>query len=69
MTEFVLTEAVYLECIYGDFIEPTIRKEDLVRCRDCEHYEPNTYSCFTCELLQFHVEPDGFCAWGERRDA
>ena len=41
--------------------------EEIVRCRDCKHYEPNTYSHFTCELLTFHVEPDGFCAWGERR--
>lgn len=44
-------------------------KEKIVRCMDCRYYEPNTYSHFTCELLQYHVEPDGFCAWGERRDA
>lgn len=42
-------------------------KERVVRCRDCKHYEPNTYSHFTCKLLTFHVEPDGFCAWGERK--
>lgn len=41
---------------------------EIVRCRDCVYYEPNTYSHFTCELLTFHVEPDGFCAWGERRE-
>lgn len=41
----------------------------VVRCRDCKYYEPNTYSHFTCELLTFHVEPDGFCAWGERRES
>ena len=38
--------------------------ERIVRCRDCKYYEPNTYSHFTCELLTFHVQPDGFCAWG-----
>lgn len=43
-------------------------RERIVRCRDCKHYEPNTYSHFTCELLTFHVEPDGFCAWGERKE-
>lgn len=43
-------------------------RERIVRCRDCKYYEPNTYSHFTCELLTFHVDPDGFCAWGERRE-
>lgn len=42
--------------------------ERIVRCGDCKYYEPNTYSHFTCELLTFHVEPDGFCAWGVRRE-
>ena len=42
------------------------KRERIVRCRDCKFYEPNTYSHFTCELLTFHVEPDGFCAWGVR---
>ena len=43
-------------------------RERIVRCRDCKYYEPNTYSHFTCELLTFHVEPDGFCAWSVRRE-
>ena len=54
---------------YWDGWSAVKRMGDLVRCRDCKHYEPNTYSHFTCELLTFHVQPDGFCAWGERRDA
>lgn len=41
--------------------------EEIVRCRDCKYYEPNTYSHFTCELLMFHVDPDGFCKLGVRR--
>lgn len=44
-----------------------VESEPIVRCRDCKFYEPNTYSHFTCELLMFSVEPDGFCAWGERK--
>ena len=43
------------------------KRERIVRCRDCKYYEPNTYSHFTCELLTFHVESDGFCKWGVRR--
>lgn len=42
-------------------------REQVVRCSDCRYYEPNTYSHFTCELLTFNVEPDGFCAWGVRK--
>ena len=43
--------------------------ERVARCRECRYYEPNTYSNFTCELLAFYVQPDGFCSWGERKDA
>lgn len=42
--------------------------EQVVRCRECRYYEPNTYSNFTCELLAFYVQPDGFCAWGIERE-
>lgn len=43
--------------------------EEIVRCGNCEHYKPDTYSHFTCELLMFHTQPNDFCSWGERRDA
>ena len=55
--------------------------EPIVRCRDCKHgllhgtecrhfaaYEPiaggDEY-----EEMTYSVRPDGFCAWGKRRDA
>jgi len=45
----------------------------VVRCRDCNDYRE---SDATCHSWQWHnwdaaleVEPNGFCAWGERRDA
>lgn len=57
-------------------------REQVVRCRDCEHihefdlsafydgsHEHDHYSC--ARLLDpgcISVEPDGFCAWGERRE-
>lgn len=47
------------------------RREEIVRCRDCKEYRD-----WTCHSWQWHnwdapieVEPDGFCAWGERRQA
>lgn len=48
----------------------------IVRCKDCKHYneqEPGG-EIGTCDLgledldLYSIVEPDGFCAWGERRE-
>lgn len=42
----------------GDFI-----RGEIVRCRDCKRFHTNTNG-FDCPKL----EPDGFCAWGERRE-
>ena len=44
--------------------------ERVVRCRDCKHYTDDEleYYHFCGEWCE-QVEPDGFCAWGERRDA
>ena len=48
----------------------------IVRCRDCRYYNEKTYkwvngwtrTSTTCALFDScHVEPDGFCAWGERK--
>lgn len=36
-------------------------KEEIVRCRDCKRFHTNTNG-LDCPKL----EPDGFCAWGER---
>ena len=43
----------------------------VVRCRDCKEYRKS--DC-TCHSWQWHywecaleVDPDGFCAWGEKR--
>jgi len=54
----------------------------VVRCRDCKHcreHDMRAYGADRNQLLCHHfsmssgagwpVEPDGFCAWGERRDA
>lgn len=38
--------------------------EEIVRCRDCKY---RAKAC--CWCINGGVEPDGFCAWGERREA
>ena len=52
-----------------------VRCEQVVRCRDCEHYSEHEWVIATdvSDVCHFwhgeptKVEPDGFCAWGERR--
>ena len=52
-------------------------KEEIVRCRDCAYYyEADNYHpkgnyisqcCKYFDAYNDEVNPDGFCAWGERR--
>lgn len=52
--------------------------QEIVRCRDCKHYyEAENYHpsgnyvsrcCKYFDTYSDEVEPDGFCAWGERKD-
>ena len=45
--------------------------EEIVRCRDCIGLV-ETWDGWECERFsgEYHrAEPDGFCAWAERRDA
>lgn len=39
--------------------------EEIVRCRDCAVYDGEGYGC----SYGRGDDPDGFCAWGVRRDA
>ena len=48
---------------------------EVVRCRDCKRFHPKEGTMFACrfeygEFTQWRsAKPDGFCSWGERRDA
>lgn len=56
--------------------DPAVRTasfgEQIVRCRDCRFFEETGnctwFECGTCGT-QGEVTENGFCAWGERRDA
>lgn len=43
--------------------------EEVVRCRDCYYCtdSPAWPGANECDFINRGVEPDGFCAWGERR--
>ena len=57
------------------------RHEPIIRCRDCKHYDFWNSDCRHFALGQWdearqadvlafcEVEPNGYCAWGEMRDA
>ena len=60
---------------YVGYIDPwtdeeRLTDEEVVRCRYCRWYEDGI--CHQPDgdggLLCWKREPDGFCAWGERRD-
>lgn len=55
-------------------------REEIVRCRDCKHYTPqgaitfldyskNEAFCSYIRAYKLQIGPDGFCAWGERRES
>lgn len=45
-------------------------REEIVRCRDCKHFRSSGDDYLFCNLAARELDGgDGFCAWGERRDA
>lgn len=66
MTEYIMEPTI------GDYGFEYEKHEEVVRCRDCKHFMSGDLCKLQDEWNEFHwlqVEPDGFCAWGERRDA
>ena len=53
-------------------IEPVEHNGEIVRCRDCNSYEQRKDGGYCHHFSMFDragwpVEPNGFCAWAERR--
>ena len=42
-------------------------REQIVRCRDCKYYVRYWQSDYCDYFSHVANNPDGFCAWGERR--
>lgn len=59
---------------YPDERDSAMQITPFVRCRDCKFCHKNYCEKRTSptvspsEIFWIPVEPDGFCAWGERRD-
>lgn len=56
-------------CEYSDY-----SKQEIIRCRDCKYFEEggsNYFACSRGESIYGYgtiTEPDGFCAWAEKKD-
>lgn len=73
-TEYVVENPITIEgeTESGKAIRyPTAIREEVVRCRDCAHWrKPTKHERSKCTGAMAFVEPtpDGFCAWGKRRE-
>ena len=48
---------------------PTVDAVEVVRCKDCKHYEWNPFDgCEVCTHISGYVRPDFGCVDGERKD-
>ena len=69
MSEYIID---WDENLVVDTFSKNSLREEIVRCRDCKHADEveTRYAGIQYGCLRFDdttVEPDGFCAWGERR--
>lgn len=61
--------------VWVDDLPDLKRGEEIVRCRDCERFavdqsDHDYRTGWWCKRWYTDmVKPDGFCAWGERREA
>lgn len=44
-------------------------REGIVRCRDCKHFVTNIHGSYCKKSISTISDPNGYCAWGERRYA
>ena len=59
-------------CVYDHFISntPTIDAVPVVRCRECNHCDPENYHCDhpMGTAAPLRRKPDDFCSYGGRKD-
>ena len=48
---------------------PTIDAVEVVRCKDCNHCDPENYHCdhYMGTAAPLRRKPDDFCSYGERK--
>lgn len=46
---------------------PTIDAVEVVRCKDCKHFD-GSYSYPICCRFEDNVKPDDYCSYGEKKE-
>ena len=70
----IKTGLEYVGCIDPWTDKEWLSDEEIVRCRDCKHFavdqsDHDYRSGWWCHRWNTDmVKPDGYCAWGERRE-
>lgn len=41
--------------------------DELIRCKDCKHWQSDADTGMACEFTNLSQPEDGFCNWAERR--
>lgn len=57
--------------IYAVIQEMPALPDDIVRCKDCKHFEKNESILrgeWWCDLWMDTIEDDGYCSYGERKE-
>lgn len=76
MAEYIISERFIEELInsFSPPAEPFDGRDEIIRCRDCRSCNSeckctNPRLCYDNGAIMHcpKVEPDGFCAWAERR--
>lgn len=77
MSEHIIETEVFAGTPFVPISGTCKLREEIVRCRDCKHAEPDNSGrsyyegMLWCSELggddSMPVEYDGFCAWGERK--
>ena len=73
MAEYVCLIVPAIDADTGVIQADFIRRERIVRCRDCKNYRPaeddeHEDGCALAYAYLFDTSPDGFCAWASERD-
>ena len=64
-------EAVWAkeDCLTEVYAAPTVDAVPVVRCRECNHCDPENYHCDhpMSTAAPLRRKPDDFCSYGERK--
>ena len=68
LMDYEVADMIY-DCIED---APTVDAVEVVRCKDCKHFDEHTSKCHVFSdneyIVQLEVDSDHFCSYGERRE-